>query len=120
MTVRMADGHALPFAQIWHLVRWSFGSDRITKSPSRLVTATAIRLPFRAMAAEIAPMFAMPHVLLGFSDTRSFLLAFCLGLLFSQGCAMLQRAPVSTQHGTTRPTIEKSPPVQAKLTQTGK
>jgi peptidoglycan lytic transglycosylase len=64
-------------------------------------------------AKEIEPMFATPHVLLGFSDRRSFLLAMCLGLLFSQGCAMLQRA-------TTKPTIKKSPPVQAKLPQTGK
>jgi rare lipoprotein A len=58
--------------------------------------------------------------LLGFSDRRSFLLAFCLGLLFSQGCAMLQRAPVPTQPGTAKPTIKKSPSVQAKLPQTGK
>src|SRR5262245_57796402 len=65
-------------------------------------------------------MFATPHVLLGFSDTRSFLLAFCLCLLFSQVCAMLQRAPVPTQPGTTKPTIKNIPPVQAKLPQTGK
>ena len=65
-------------------------------------------------------MFATPHVLRGFSDRRSSLLAMCLGLLFSQGCAMLQRTPVPTQPETTKPTIKKSPPVQAKLPQTGK
>src|SRR5262245_49283655 len=70
-------------------------------------------------AAEIEPMFATPHVLLGFSDRRAFLLAFCLGLLLFQGCAMLQRTPVPTQPGTAKPTIKKSPPVQAKLPQTG-
>jgi rare lipoprotein A (peptidoglycan hydrolase) len=71
-------------------------------------------------AKEIEPMFATPHVLLGFSDRRSFLLAMCLGLLSSQGCAMLQRASVPTQPGTAKPTIKKSPPMQAKLPQTGK
>ena len=55
--------------------------------------------------------FATPHVLLGF---------FCLGLLLCQGCAMLQRTPVPTQPETAKPTIKKSPPMQAKLPQTGK
>ena len=65
-------------------------------------------------------MFATPHVFLSFSNRRSFLLAMCLGLLFSQGCTMLQRTPVPTQPGTAKPTIKKSPPMQAKLPQIGK
>jgi len=71
-------------------------------------------------AKEIEPMFAMPHVLRGFSGRRSFLLAVCLGLLFSQGCATLQRAPVPTQPETAKPTTKESPPVETKLPQTGK
>ena len=62
---------------------------------------------------------------------RSFLLAICLGLLLSQGCAMLQRPPdppasteTTTQPApsppeTTKPPIKKTPAVQGKLPQTG-
>jgi rare lipoprotein A len=58
-------------------------------------------------------------------------LAMCLGLLLSQGCAMLQRspdipAPVETpaqpapsQTAPAQPTAKKSPAVSAKLPQTG-
>jgi rare lipoprotein A len=53
---------------------------------------------------------------------RPFLVAMCSGLLLSQGCAMLQRssdtsAPAKPE--TAKPPIEKTPPTQAKLPQTG-
>ena len=70
--------------------------------------------------SRLSLMFVTPHVLLNFSNRRSFLLAMCLGLLFSQGCTMLQRTPVPTQPETAKPTIKKSPPMQAKLPQIGK
>jgi rare lipoprotein A (peptidoglycan hydrolase) len=62
----------------------------------------------------------------GFSEKPPCLLAMCLGLLLSQGCAMLQRppdigAPVETpaQPAPAQPTAKKSPAVPAKLPQTG-
>jgi len=78
----------------------------------------------------------------GFSERRPCLLAMCLGLLLSQGCAMLQRpsdiaAPTETpaqpavpdtsvgvppapaQPVPDKPTAKKSPAVPAKLPQTG-
>ena len=67
----------------------------------------------------------------GFSEKTPCLLAICLGLLFSQGCTMLQRpsdiaAPTETttepppsQPVPPQPTAKKSPPVQATLPQTG-
>ena len=51
--------------------------------------------------------------------SRPFLLAMSLGLLLSQGCAMLQRPPVPTPPESAKPPIEKTPPAQAKLPQTG-
>jgi rare lipoprotein A len=62
---------------------------------------------------------------------RPFLLAMCLGLLLSQGCAMLQPRPdtpapaettpqpVPPQPETAKPPIQKTPAVQAKLSQIG-
>ena len=77
-------------------------------------------------------------VLCGFSARRPRLLAMCLGLLLSQGCAMLQRpsdiaAPTDTRAQPAapkassapsslvpaQPTAKQSPAVQAKLPQTG-
>lgn len=65
-------------------------------------------------------------VVRGLSDGRPCLLAFCLGLLLSQGCAVLQRppdiaAPVETpaQPAPAQPTAKKTPAVPAKLPQTG-
>jgi rare lipoprotein A (peptidoglycan hydrolase) len=80
-------------------------------------------------------------VVRGFSERRACRLAMCLGLLFSQGCAMLQRpsdiaAPIETTAQPAvpetsvgippappaqpaKPPAKKSPPVQAKLPQTG-
>lgn len=62
----------------------------------------------------------------GYSEKVSCLLAMCLGLLLSQGCALLQRppdiaAPVEspTQPAPAQPTVKKSPAVPAKLPQTG-
>jgi peptidoglycan lytic transglycosylase len=66
-----------------------------------------------------------------FSDRRQCLLAICLGLLFFQGCALLQRppdiaAPVETpaqaapsQPAPAQPTVKKSSAVPAQLPQTG-
>jgi len=42
-----------------------------------------------------------------------------LGLLLSQGCAMLQRPPVPTPPESAKPPIEKTPAEQGKLPQTG-
>jgi len=53
------------------------------------------------------------------SGRRSFPLAMCLGLLLSQGCAMLQRPPVPTLPETAKPPIEKTPAMQGELPQTG-
>ena len=60
----------------------------------------------------------------GFFEKPLCLLALCLGLLLSQGCAMLQRlpdtaAPAETPAQPARPTAKKSPAVPAKLPQTG-
>ena len=78
----------------------------------------------------------------GFSDRRPCLLAMCLGLLLSYGCAMLQRPsdiaaptetpaqpaapktsarvqPAPSQLVPVQPTAKKSPAVPAKLPQTG-
>ena len=62
----------------------------------------------------------------GFSEKPPCLLAICLGLLFSQGCTMLQRppdiaAPVETpgQPQPAQPTAKRTPAVPAKLPQTG-
>jgi peptidoglycan lytic transglycosylase len=53
---------------------------------------------------------------------RPFLLVMCLGLLLSQGCAMLQRSSDTSppaEPETAKPPIKKTPPVQEKLPQTG-
>ena len=62
----------------------------------------------------------------GFSKKLSCLLAMCLGLLLSQGCALLQRPPdipapveTPTQPAPAQPTVKKSPAVPVKLPQTG-
>jgi len=57
----------------------------------------------------------------GFSEKTPCLLAICLGLLFSQGCTMLQRpsdiaAPIETP---AQPTAKNIPATPAKLPQTG-
>jgi len=57
------------------------------------------------------------------SGRRSFLLAMSLGLLLSQGCAMLQRPPASSettaQPETVKPPIKQTPAMQGELPQTG-
>jgi len=65
-------------------------------------------------------------VVLGFSGKRPCLLAMCLALLLSQGCAVLQRppdivAPVETpaQPTPAQPTAKKSRAASEKLPQTG-
>jgi rare lipoprotein A len=70
-------------------------------------------------------------VVRGFSERRLCLLSICLGLLLSQGCAMLQRpsetsvpAEMTTQPAPSalapaQPADKKSTPVQAKLPQVG-
>jgi rare lipoprotein A len=63
---------------------------------------------------------------------RSFLIAMCLGLLLSQGCATLERPssdtpaptettaqPAPTPPETAKPPIEKTPAVKGQLPQTG-
>ena len=78
---------------------------------------------------------------LGFSDSRPWLLAICLGLVLFQGCALLQRPPeiaapetpaqpaapktpvgvqpTPSQLAPVQPAIKKSPAAPAKLPQTG-
>ncbi len=62
----------------------------------------------------------------GFSEKPAFPVTMCLGLLLSQGCALLQRqpdiaAPVEkpAQPAPAQPTAKKGPAVPAKLPQTG-
>jgi rare lipoprotein A len=64
-------------------------------------------------------------------ESRPFLLTMYLGLLFSHGCAMLQRPsdtyptaettiqPTPAEPEAAKPPIKKTPPEQAKLPQTG-
>jgi rare lipoprotein A len=73
----------------------------------------------------------LKFVVRGVFGRRPFLLAMCLGLLLSQGCAILQRpsatpAPAETtdqtvpaQPETAKPPIKKTPAVEAKLPQIG-
>ena len=63
---------------------------------------------------------AAKFVVRGFSQRR--LLATCLALVLSQGCAMLQRPaeiPPSPHPPPPEPPVKKSPPAEAKLPQTG-
>jgi len=63
---------------------------------------------------------AAKFVVQGFSQRR--LLATCLALVLSQGCAMLQRPaeiPPSPHPPPPEPPVKKSPPAEAKLPQTG-
>ena len=73
-----------------------------------------------AMVLSFLPLKFIVRVV---SGRRSLLLAMCLGLLFSQGCAMLQRPPASTettaQPETAKPPIKQTPAEQRKLPQTG-
>ena len=82
-----------------------------------------------AHAVQVANGFSLlllKFVANGFSEKPPCLLAICLGLLFSQGCTMLQRppdiaAPVETpgQPQPAQPTAKRTPAVPAKLPQTG-
>ena len=77
-----------------------------------------------AHAVQLANGFSLSllkFVANGFSEKPPCLLAICLGLLFSQGCTMLQRppeiaAPVETP---AQPTAKKTPATPGKLPQTG-
>ena len=81
--------------------------------------------------AIVFPFFRLKSVVRIVSGRGSFLPAMCLGLLLSQGCAILQRpsdtaAPTETtaqpapkQPETVKPPIKKTPAVQATLPQTG-
>ena len=73
-----------------------------------------------AMVLSFLPLKFIVRVV---SGRRSLLLAMCLGLLLSQGCAMLQRPPASTettaQPETAKPPIKQTPDEQRKLPQTG-
>jgi rare lipoprotein A len=73
----------------------------------------------------------LKFVVRGVFGRRPFLLAMCLGLLLSQGCAILQPTsdtatstettpqPVPTPPETAKPPIKKPPAVPGKLPQTG-
>jgi peptidoglycan lytic transglycosylase len=79
----------------------------------------------------VSPFLSLKFVVRAVFERRPFLLAMCLGLLLSQGCAMLQRPsdtsppaettvqPVPAEPETAKPPIKKTPSVQAKLPQTG-
>ena len=88
--------------------------------------------------ANVFSFSLLKFVVCGFSARRPCLLAMCLGLLLSQGCAMLQRpsdiaaptdttaqpaapkaSPTPSSLVPAQPTAKKSPAVQAKLPQTG-
>jgi rare lipoprotein A (peptidoglycan hydrolase) len=88
--------------------------------------------------ANVFSFSLLKFVVRGFSERRPCLLAMCLGLLLSQGCAMLQRpsdiaaptdttaqpaapkaSPAPSSLVPAQPTAKKSPAVQAKLPQTG-
>jgi rare lipoprotein A len=87
--------------------------------------------------ANVTFFSLLKFLVCGFSARRPCLSAMCLGLLLSQGCAMLQRpsdiaAPTDTTaqpaapkaspapiQPVPAPTAKKSPAVQAKLPQTG-
>jgi rare lipoprotein A len=81
--------------------------------------------------AMVFPFLPLKSVVPVVSGSRSFLPAMCLGLLLSQGCAMLQRPsdtpapsetttqPVPKQPEAAKPPIKQTPAVQAKLPQTG-
>jgi rare lipoprotein A (peptidoglycan hydrolase) len=88
-------------------------------------------MPYEVQIANGFSLSFVRFVVLGFSEKRRCLLAMCLGLLLSQGCAMLQRppdmaAPVETpaqpapsQSAPVQPTAKNSPAVPTKLPQTG-
>jgi len=88
-------------------------------------------MPYEVQMANGFSLSLLRLVVLGISEKPPCLLAICLGLLLSQGCAMLQRppdiaAPVETpaqpapsQTAPAQPTAIKSPAVPAKLPQTG-
>jgi rare lipoprotein A len=83
------------------------------------------------LLANVFSFSLLKFVVCGFSARRPCLLAMCLGLLLSQGCAMLQRpsdiaaptapkaSPAPDSPVPAQPTAKKSPAVQAKLPQTG-
>jgi rare lipoprotein A len=80
-----------------------------------------IVFPFSPLKFVVRPVF----------ERRPFLLVMCLGLLLSQGCAMLQRSsdtsppaettvqPTPAEPETAKPPVKKTPAVQTKLPQTG-
>jgi rare lipoprotein A len=79
----------------------------------------------------VFPFLPLKFIARAFFERRPFLVTMYLGLLFSQGCAMLQRPsdtytpaetiiqPAPAQPETTKPPIKKIPPGQAELPQTG-
>lgn len=88
--------------------------------------------------ANVFSFSLLKFVVYGFSARRPCLLVICLGLLLSQGCAMLQRpsdiaaptdttappaapkaSPAPSSLVPAQPTAKKSPAVPAKLPQTG-
>jgi rare lipoprotein A len=71
---------------------------------------------------QIANVFSfslLKFIVCGFSAGRLWLLAMCLGLLLSEGCAILQRPDIAAPTPPPPPTAKKVPAVQAKLPQTG-
>ncbi len=83
-------------------------------------------MPYEVQMANGFSLSLLRFVASGFSEKRSCLLASCLGLLLSQGCALLQRppdiaAPVETpgRPAPAQPTAKKPPAVPEKLPQTG-
>ena len=77
--------------------------------------------------ANVFSYSLLRFVVRGFSEKRP-ILAICLGLLLSQGCAMLKSpsqtaVPIETTiqpaPAPAQPADKKSPPVEAKLPQTG-
>jgi rare lipoprotein A len=67
----------------------------------------------------VFPFLPLKFVARAVFGRRLFLLAMCLGLLLSQGCAMLQRPSTTPAPAETEPPIKKTPAVQTKLPQIG-
>ena len=88
-------------------------------------------MPYEVQIANGFSLSLLRFVARGFSEKFPCLLAMCLGLLLSQGCAILQRPPdiappvetpvqpAPSQLVPTRPTAKKSPAAPANLPQTG-
>jgi rare lipoprotein A len=88
-------------------------------------------MPYEVQMANGFSLSLLRFVARGFSEKLPCLLAMCLSLLLSQGCAVLQRPPdiappvetpvqpAPSQLVPTQPTAKKSPAVPANLPQTG-